>query len=84
MPEYMVFWKRLELFPRLWSWDGVCRFVSILECGTLCGKQEGIDSLPVQGRLFYLASRSCQSFPEQGDIQRDDGPLRRPVGHPHP
>lgn len=46
MPEYMVLWKRLELLACLWSWDGICRFVDVLDCWTVCSKQEGIDSPP--------------------------------------
>lgn len=47
MPEHMVLWKRLELFARLRSWDGVCRFVGVLDRWTVCNKkQEGIDSPP--------------------------------------
>ena len=32
VPEHMVLWKRLELLARLWSWDGVCWVVDVLDC----------------------------------------------------
>jgi len=31
--EYMVFWERLELLPRLWGWDGVYWVIDILDRG---------------------------------------------------
>ena len=47
--EYMVFRERLELFPRLWGWDGLYRVTGVLNRWSFCGKQEGIDSFPGKG-----------------------------------
>ena len=76
MPEHMVLWKRLELLACLRSWDGICRFVDVLDCWTVCSKQEGIDSPPLELRGTVSSHHRELLFPNPADPGCGSCPFR--------